>query len=426
MATEDILIRYRADVSQLESDINKVIQSQEELTQATQQNTQAQQKAVSSAEFAAKKRAQLLDQEQQKLLKLKEAQKLAFDPTVIEKYNSQIAASQKRIELLGGSYQQAAQQAQDSNQQLLNGINKIAGAFGVAFSAEALIQFGQQAVNSFLAAEETANKLRFAVINIAGESEAALARLEAQAQEVADTTFFGDDDVKAAQAAGLAFGLTADQVERAIPALIEFATVNQTDVQGAMQALGGALQGRAGDFRNFNVEVKATNTQAENLDAVIAGVAQQTGAAGAALKTAAGQAKDAKDQFGELTEAIGGGIVDGILAFVNVIKEAFGPLIDNIRELGKAFLNLIPDGLVNKFRELVGEGNALNILIKISLAPILALAKGWELLTSAFIKLTPIYGGIINVLRTGFEQIKNLAVDLGSIVTGKQIGRAHV
>jgi len=166
MATEDILIRYRADVSQLESDINKVIQSQEELTQATQQNTQAQQKAVTSAEFAAKKRAQLLEQEQQKLIKLRDAQKLAFDPTVIEKYNSQIAASQKRIELLGGTYQQAANNVQNSNQQILGGINRIAGAFGVAFTAEALVQFAQQAVGAFLQAQEQADKLRFAVTSI--------------------------------------------------------------------------------------------------------------------------------------------------------------------------------------------------------------------------------------------------------------------
>lgn len=416
MATEDILIRYRADVSQLEGDINKVIQSQQELTQATQQNTQAQQKAVTSAEFAAKKRAQLLEQEQQKLIKLRDAQKLAFDPTIIEKYNAQIAASQKRIELLGGSYQQAANNVQNSNQEILGGINRIGAAFGVAFTAEALVQFAQQAVTAFLDAQEQADKLRFAITSIGGEGEEALARLTDQAQQLAEVTFFGDDDITAAQAALSAFGLTAQQIEEIIPKLADFAAVTGGTVTDAANTLGGALEGRAGEFRRFGIEVDAASTKAENLAKVSEGLAQQTGAAAAALQTAAGQAKDAKDQFGELTEAIGGGIVDGILAFVNVIKEAFGPLIDNIRELGKAFLNLIPDGLVNKFRELVGEGNALNILIKISLAPILALAKGWELLTSAFIKLTPIYGGIINVLRTGFEQIKNLAVDLGSSV----------
>lgn len=108
MATEDILIRYRADVSQLEADINKVIASQEELTAATKQNTTEQTKAANSAEFAAKKRAQLLELEVQKLKQLQQAQKLAFDPKEIEKYNNQIAATQRNVALLGDTYQKEA------------------------------------------------------------------------------------------------------------------------------------------------------------------------------------------------------------------------------------------------------------------------------------------------------------------------------
>jgi hypothetical protein len=410
MATEDILIRYRADVSQLESDINKVIDSQEELTKATKDNTQAQQKAVTASEFAAKKRVQLLEQEKQKLEQIRNTQKTAFDSSTVEKYNNQIAASQKRIDSLGTSYKNAADQAQSGNQQLLGGLTKIAGAFGIAFSAEALIQFGQQAVNSFLAAEETANKLRFAVINIAGESEEALARLEAQAQKVADTTFFGDDDVKAAQAAGLAFGLTADQVERAIPALIEFATVNDTNVQGAMQALGGALQGRAGDFRNFNVEVKATNTQAENLDAVIAGVAKQTGAAGDALKTASGQAKDFKDELGEFTEAVGKGIIEYFQTFYSVIQ----PVLTSLSQLGNLLINLIPDSLKNRLKDANGELSAFQVILKAAFFPAKVLYETIANLLNILIKLGATVGGVVNVFREGFNQIGETVSTVGA------------
>jgi hypothetical protein len=102
MATEDILIRYRADVSQLEGDINKVIASQEELTKATQQNTQAQQKSLSSAETAAKKRAQLLANEKLELIKLKKALQDAFDPKDVQKIQSAIATTEKNIASLTG------------------------------------------------------------------------------------------------------------------------------------------------------------------------------------------------------------------------------------------------------------------------------------------------------------------------------------
>ena len=97
MATEDILIRYRADVSQLESDIDKVIKQQEELVKATNDNTTATNKAVTTQQFALKKRAELLEAEVKKLNQLKEAQKLAFDPKQIEKYNSPIYVNRINI-----------------------------------------------------------------------------------------------------------------------------------------------------------------------------------------------------------------------------------------------------------------------------------------------------------------------------------------
>lgn len=187
MATEDILIRYRADVSQLEVDINKVIQSQEDLTKATQQNTQAQQKAVTSAEFAAKKRAELLELEVKKLEKLKDAQKLAFDPVQIQKYNQQITDSQRRIDILGNTYQEASQTITVSNQQILGGLNRIAGAFGIAFSVEAVINFARESVNAFAQAEKSVDDLRNTITLVAGESIEAFDSLNAQAEKLGNT-----------------------------------------------------------------------------------------------------------------------------------------------------------------------------------------------------------------------------------------------
>ena len=416
MATEDILIRYRADVSQLEADLNKLIDSQEQLTTATKQNTAEQTKAANSAEFAAKKRAQLLEQERQKLEKLRQAQKLAFDPTVIEKYNAQIAASQKRIETLGGSYQQAAQQAQNSNQQILGGINRIGAAFGVAFTAEALVQFAQQSVSAFLAAEETANQLRFAVLNISGESEESLKRLEEQAQRVADQTFFGDDDIKAAQAAGLAFGLTADQVERAIPALVEFAASPGSKVNSvteAMQSLGGALEGRAGDFKNFGVEVSANATKAENLEKVIGALANQTGAAADALNTASGKAKDAKDQFGEFTELVGEGIVKYFTELFAVYKDILTPLFESFEKLKNLLLNLIPDSLKQKLSEATDGFNVFRVGIEIAQLPLRAFVNILNFFYKKIIEGIPYIFGFVNVIRDGFGEIKDLATALG-------------
>ena len=413
MATEDILIRYRADVSQLEGDINKVIQSQEELTKATQQNTASQQKSVSAAEFAAKKRAQLLDQETKKLQEMKNAQKGAFDPAQVNKYSSEIEKSEKKIQSLGNTYQKAGQQASSANQDVLGGINKIGAAFGIAFTAEALINFAKQSVDAFLQAEEQAQKLRFAVTSIGGEGEQALARLTKQAEDLAAVTFFGDDDIIAAQAALSAFGLTADQIEEIIPKLADFAAVTGGTVTDAANTLGGALEGRAGEFKRFGIEVDAASTKAENLAKVSEGLAKQAGAAATALNTASGKAKDFQDQAGEATEAIGQGIVFYFSEFIKFGQEIYGPIFEGLTKIFNLLKNLIPQGLIDKIKEFTGQTSALGVVIRVVEFPLIVLTKVLQVLIESFIKVAAVVGGVVNVFKVGFKEIGDVVNNIG-------------
>jgi len=305
MATEDILIRYRADVSQLESDINKVIQSQEELTQATQQNTQAQNKAVTSAEFAAKKRAQLLEQEQQKLIKLRDAQKLAFDPKVIDKYNSQIAESQKRIELLGGAAEKSKNIFANFSAQAVDQFKGIALAAAGAFSIQSIIAFSRNAFNAFLEAESAANKLKFSIVDIGGATETAYDRLIKQSSELQAITVFGDDDIQNAQAALANYGLAADQIEALIPKLLDFATVTGSDLQTAVSQVASGLEGTGKEFKKYGIEVDAAKSRQENLNVILQGFEKFAGNAANAANTISGRYKQQQNVINDLEETIG-------------------------------------------------------------------------------------------------------------------------
>ena len=419
MATEDILIRYRADVSQLETDINKVIASQEELTQATQQNTQAQQKAVTSAEFAAKKRAQLLDLEVQKLKQLQAAQKLAFDPKEIQKYNDQIASTQKRVELLGGTYQTAANKINKAQDDInkgfdgtLNQLNKIGSAFGIAFSVEALVQFGQKAVNAFLDAEAASSKLRFAITEIGNEGEDAFQRLSDQADRFQQTSIFDADDIRKAQAALAEFGLTSQQIENAIPGLIDYAS-KTGDLLGAVNSVGSALEGRAGEFKAYGLEVDASATKQENLNKVLNTFIRFQGNAEEVLKTTEGQLKQTQNATEDYIEAIGKGIVVYINEFAKFASELVTPLIDAVKQLGNALANLIPEPLLNKLKELGDGTSALGIAFKLINAPILLAAKAFGLFLEAATKVAGAIGGLVNVFKVGFQEIGNTVTSVG-------------
>ena len=307
MATEDILIRYRADVSQLEADIDKVIKQQDELIKATNENTTATNKAVTSQQLAAKKRAELLELEVQKLKKIQEAQKLAFDPAQIAKYNQQISESQKRIELLEGKSQQAANN-------ISNAFKGAAAALAAAFSVQAINQFAQQSINAFLQAEEASSRLRSNIVTLGGEGEAAFEAINKQADELAKKTLFDDENIRDAASQLSAFGFSAEEIQKVIPGILDFAQAFKVDLATAINQVGPALDGVAGKLSKYGLNVSESASRTENLNSVLQFTAQYAGQAEAATKTLAGQLTQKQKEIEELQESIGEKLVPAYLA----------------------------------------------------------------------------------------------------------------
>lgn len=361
MATEDILIRYRADVSQLEADINKVIASQEELTAATKANTTEQTKAANSAEFAAKKRAQLLELEVQKLKQLQQAQKLAFDPNEIEKYNNQIAQSQRRIQALSGEVSKSKSIFESFSEQAIGQFKAIGLAAAGIFSIQSIINFSRASFNAFLDAEKAAEKLKFAIVDIGGQSEAAFDRLIKQSEELQQITVFGDDDIQNAQAALGNFGLAADEIEALIPKLLDFATVAGTDLQTAVSQIGAGLEGSGREFKKFGIEVDAAKSRQENLNTILEGFTKFAGSAANATNTVSGKLQQQQNIVNNLQEQIGERLAPSFLKIqtfalkaLDVVTKLFGIKVQSDVEKSTAALrkqqnefNVLADTLKN-------------------------------------------------------------------------------
>jgi len=338
MATEDILIRYRADVGSLEADLNKLIKQQEELVDATKANTEEQKKSVSAAEFAAKKRADLLRQEEEKLKKLRDAQKLAFDPNQIEKFNNQIAESQKRIALL-------SDQTQKSAGAISQAFQGAALAIGAAFSAQQILTFAQQSIGAFVEAEKASQQLRTNIVTLGGEGEEAFKKLNDQADQLAKKTLFDDEDIRAAQSQLSVFGLTADEIEKLLPQVLDFAQATGKDLPSAVQQLGGAVNGIGRGLERYSINVSESATKTENLQAVLAGTARFAGQAEAATTSLAGQLTQKTKQVEELQESIGEKLVPAYIALGKIqlgVVTFFERLATAISENANVFKALIP------------------------------------------------------------------------------------
>jgi len=296
--TEDVIVRYRAEVDQLEKELDVIILKQSQIVKGEDKVNDQTKKATTSLEFAAKKRKELIVAEEAELRKLYQLKKLAFDPKQINQYNNRIAESKGNISTLKGELGGFGKSATS----IFAGIG---AGIAAAFSVGAVINFGRASITAFIEAEQNANKLKFAITSIGGEGEAAFNRLIKQSEKLQKLTIFSDDSIQQAQAALAAFGLTSDEIEKLIPKLADFATVTSQDIVSAAQQIGGALEGNGREFKKYGIEVSATASRTENLGEVMNGLTKFTGAAEEATKSLSGQMKVAENAASELEEQIG-------------------------------------------------------------------------------------------------------------------------
>lgn len=335
MATEDILIRYRADVSQLEADLNKLVSQQEDLLDATKEQTAAMNKSVNAQAYAAKKRADLIEIEKKKILSFKDAQKLAFDPKVIEDYNKKIAESGRNIETLQGKVKDAGKSTEEAFNKVQNTLGNIAGAFGVAFSLDALVNFSKTAIEGFAEAEKSAKLLESAIVKLGGESSDAFNYLNQQAEIFDATSQATAEDIKAAQIELKNYGLSASQIADIIPSLLGLAKQTGDSLQGLASKIGNALEGSGKQFKNLGANIDTTKTQLENYNELLRALSKYAGDANLDLNNTTDAMIAQQRQIDEMSDSIGEKIAPAWLKAKNAVYSYISSLL-NIPTQGKA------------------------------------------------------------------------------------------
>jgi len=265
----------------------------------------------------------------------KENEQLAVGTTkaakAIDNTTKSVDKLEKEVTDTGKKLKDVSTQSQDFGKKTNTAFSQVGGALktfaagaavalGAAFSVQAIQQFASASIDAFLDAEKNAERLKFAITSIGGESEAAFDRLIRQSAQLQDITIFSDDSIQQAQAALSAFGLTSDEIEKTIPLLADFATITGVDIAQAAQQLGAGLEGAGREFKKYGIEVSATVSRQENLNAILKGFGQFTGAAEEATKTLTGQLAQLNNRSDELQESIGAKLAP---AFVRAKVAAF-------------------------------------------------------------------------------------------------------
>lgn len=352
---EQIVIDFRAEVDAILKQIDQLKNKIGDVGEAEKKQAKDADTANKSLVSATRTRKQLLDQEIAELNKLEAAKKKAFSVKEIDQYNKSIAQTQKNISVLKNE----VGTIQGINKQLIGSFTQVAGALGLAFSAQAVIQFANESVQAFREAEVTANRLEFAVTKIGKEGSAAFELLIQQSNRLQEISIFSDDDIQKAQTQLIQFGLTSREVENLIPKILDLASATGTDLAQATDLVIQGINGQTRALKPLGLEFKNTGDKAENLNIITEKLIKFQGSTAQALETSAGQAANLTNKIDELKENLGRSIDTS--GFVNSIKNAFGGLVDFVSDnsdiivdaLTRMAANIVPGGiaLIDLFRD---------------------------------------------------------------------------
>lgn len=335
---QELIVKYSADITDLQVKINEI---EKKLREAGQAGDESGKKIAEGLN----RQAAVIDSLTRKLELLRQARDKSQDPARTQRINAIIAEQSKRVDELRAKHNSASL----SFSKLFSGINvqsvgdqfkelgrNIVGAFAV----QQIIAFGVASVKAFQEAELNAIKLKNAV-GVNGGLQEDYERLLDQSNELQRVTIFSDDQIQVAQTAALQFGLTADEVEKLIPIIADFASATGQDLQSALNSVIQGVNGSERALKKYGVVLSEGGDSAERLSEIteqlntkFIGQAEIVGETSAgAFKRFGNQIEDAKEGIGEFISELG----DSAVTILSFIANGFEPLNDAVDETGISF-----------------------------------------------------------------------------------------
>lgn len=181
---------------------------------------------------------------------------------------------------------------------------------GAAAAGAAVVAFGASSIEAFEDADEKQRKLQDAFDRFPKLADTNIGKLQDLATAVQHKTGADGDALNAAQASLASYGLTGKQIEQLTPLVADYAARTGKDIPTAAADLGKAMLGSGKALKAIGIDFKNTGSVGGNFDQVVAGLRTQVGGfAEKEGKTASGQAKILKENFGDIQETVGAKLV---------------------------------------------------------------------------------------------------------------------
>lgn len=194
--------------------------------------------------------------------------------------------------------------------------------FSIATTATAayatITQFAGPAIKAYMDQENAIVKMGMAMKNQGDFSAAALKEMEDYSEQLQDTTTYADELTLSVMANLKSYGMTNDEVKKATRVAQDFTSAKKQEgmtITTASDLLGKAYVGNTGALSRYGVVIDQTLQGSEKFEAVMGQLEQRFGgSAQAELLTYSGQWEHLKNQWGDIQELLGFGLLKSIEA----------------------------------------------------------------------------------------------------------------
>lgn len=196
-----------------------------------------------------------------------------------------------------------------STERTFSSLGNMVAAAGVTVGVQSMVQ-------SFMDAERASMKMGVAMRNQGDYTRKAFEDLKEFAAQMQRTTAAEDDATLAVMANLKTYGMTNEELKRSTKAVLDLAAAKQDEgvtTERASEVIGRAYLGQTTALKRLGIVIGENIPQGEKFNTVMSQVEQRFGGAAAAeLETYSGQWKKLKNDFGDVAEMLGIGVLKGI------------------------------------------------------------------------------------------------------------------
>ena len=252
-----------------------------------------------------------------------------------------------------------------------------AGAAGAIYAFQQLASYARAPIEAYMEQEKASMKMGMAMKNQGDYSRAALADMEAYAEMIQQTTTVGDEAALSVMANLKSYGMTSEEVKRATKAALDLAAAKEQEgmtITQASELIGKSYLGVTGRLKQYGIVISESIPEGEKFAAVLDFINSKAGgSAQAQLQTYAGQWKFLQNQWSDVQEVLGIGLlkaIEGLLTGAGLIGVTFmtagEAVLATLATITKPF-TLLLQGFA-KLAELAGLTQTADVLRSIASA----------------------------------------------------------